>query len=233
MTLSRFATKRLQREGIDPAVAVAVEDLSEVPKTPGDFNVFCRRAGWPLVHRWSPGDDPEPWPNQALGLFWPVGKGASVLLTLGAGSGLAVASELFRPDENGNLHRPEGLPAVLGDVVPACLPETAPGEASEWIGEEGSAEELFGEVISPELRAIYLALLPAAEDPALVSLVEHLEEICDGCDVLLGRVSLPWAVSWGVSLQQVPSANRIDALAGALELARQDALDRREEDEGA
>ena len=230
MTLSRIATKRLQREGIDPAVAVAVEDLSEVPKTPGDFNVFCRRAGWPLVHRWSPGDDPEPWPNQALGLFWPVGKGASVLLTLGAGSGLAVASELFRPDENGNLHRRKGLPAVLSDVVPACLPETAPGEASEWIGEEGGAEELFGELISPELRAVYVALLPTADDPALVSLVEHLGEICADCGVLLGIVPLPWAIPWGMSLRQIPGTERVDALAGALELARADALDRRRQE---
>lgn len=88
MTLSRIARKRLRSEGIDPDFAAAVEDLVEVPKAPGDFRVLCRRAGWPLDHRWSPGDDPEPWPNQALGLFWPVGKGASVLLTLGAGSGL-------------------------------------------------------------------------------------------------------------------------------------------------
>jgi hypothetical protein len=225
--LSSVAIERLRGVGLDPKFAAALDDLVEAPESPGEFELICRWSGWPVAHRWVPGDEPCRWPDQRPSLWWPAGKtGSAVIITLGASSGLFLASVLFQPSPCGALLRRPNLPAVLRDAVPVCLPETTPGEAAEWTHNENGPDDLFGEIVSPALETVYLAIPKADPRSAaeVKTFVEELRDICVRCEVLPCLALLPHGLTWSKALGSFRGAGRAYALAGALELTRFDAL---------
>ncbi len=233
--LSAPTSTRMRDAGISPELVAAI-GLEEVG--PNVLEVpFKRVGGRTVVRRWSAAGDWEldPWPEgEPPSAWWPMGRDAgTVIVCLGVGSGLLLASLLFRVGRDGAIYRPD-LPPVLRGAVPLVLADACGGLLVDRTEDpQRGVEELFGELMNPDLRLVFLAtprrpsdLQPIAADEGHPrSFNDLFVETGINCELVPTLAQIPTESSWLELLAPFRGPAKALAIAGTLTYLQAHAVD--------